>query len=702
MLNDIGQAWVVGGIMVSAKRIFPFCTLLVLFLLTLLLTAAPAFAGQTAVVQTAVANLRQGPGTAYAKVGEAYNGERLAVQDTAPGWYKVTKNGRLCWIYGSLVRVEANTPVVTVSPGKDALVTGTAVNLRSGPGMDHDVVGQAVLGTRLDVLLSSGDWIKVKTRDGKVCWVFRSLVRLDNKSSSGGANGVVPTAPAPVREYEVVTKSAVLLRSGPGTSHAQMGEIPAGSVFKLAGKSGQWVKVTTASGKTAWIAGWLVTVRAVTAAGTPAPALPSPSAPPVPAPTPAPTPTPAPVPTPAPSPTSPNTPDDDGETVGDDFTGRLAQVSVDVADLRGGPAASSRAIASASRGSSLPIVAMQGNWLQVSTPGGTVGWIDRSQVTIGDAAPSDRGDSSPGSGTLDVETETSGGRTRVIIEAPSKIGYGVFLMRNPNRVVVDVTGIPEGKPPKDQDVNSSIVSGLRFGWQPDTAKMRVVCDIKIAMSKTRYKARLSSDKRTLVLEFWQVSNALRDRTVVLDAGHGGYDPGAISSGGLMEKDATLAITLETARLLEKQGINIVLTRFDDRALGESQSADLHARANVANNARADVFVSIHCNSSISSTPMGTETYYCTAADNDALAGQNANRKFLAQVIQKHLLDALGRPNRGVKTANYVVLRATEMPSVLAEIAFLSNPEEEHLLAQDSFRDRAAGAIADAIEEYLES
>ncbi|MDI6907683.1 MAG: N-acetylmuramoyl-L-alanine amidase [Thermoanaerobacterales bacterium] len=667
----------------SAGRLLTFVSLLILVSVSLCLAALPASAGQTAVVQTAVANLRQGPATTYAKVGEAYKGERLAVLDTAPGWYKVSKESRSSWIYGELVRIESTAPEYVAQ-------TKEAVTLRSGPGNSHTPMGSVPAGTDLKLLGKSGQWVKVQTGDGRVAWVAGWLVDIRRDTPSPDPAPGVPS-PAPTSsaapEYVAQTKGAVTLRSGPGNSHAQVGGVPAGTDLKLLGKSGQWVKVQTGDGRVAWVAGWLVNIRR----DTPPPA-------PAPAPSPAPEPgTPALPPKPSAPPDPPASGGAEPSSGGDieeDVVGRMAQVAVDVADLRGGPAATYRAVASASRGSSLPIVEVKGGWLKVRTPGGTVGWVDRSQVNIAGLAPPSRGDA-PAGESLTVKAETGGSRTRVIIETPTAMGYGVFILRNPDRVVFDITGVPQGDLPSDAKVNSKTLGGLRFGWQTDPDRARIVCDLRAPLSKTRYKARLSSDRRTLVLEFWTVSNALQDRTVVLDAGHGGSDPGAIGATGLKEKDVTLAIVLETARLLEQRGVNVVLTRDDDRFV------DLYERAAIANAAAADLFVSVHCNSHTTSSPVGTETYYCAQPDNAAAAGQAEERARLAQLIHKHLLAELQRPDRGVKTAGFAVIRATDIPSVLAEAAFISNPEEESLLARDDFRRKAAGAVVDAILEFLE-
>ncbi len=179
--------------------------------------------------------------------------------------------------------------------------------------------------------------------------------------------------------------------------------------------------------------------------------------------------------------------------------------------------------------------------------------------------------------------------------------------------------------------------------------------------------------------------------VCIDAGHGGRDPGAVGPSGVQEKVVTLAVAQKVAGILRSAGIEVLLTRDADKHLGSTTGADLSARAKIANQAGVDCFVSIHCNSASNNSAQGTETY--------CYKGANEARK-LAEAIQKYLIGALGRPDRGVKEANFAVLRETAMPAVLAELAFISNPTEEDLLENPNFQEKAAQAIAQGIADYL--
>lgn len=177
----------------------------------------------------------------------------------------------------------------------------------------------------------------------------------------------------------------------------------------------------------------------------------------------------------------------------------------------------------------------------------------------------------------------------------------------------------------------------------------------------------------------------RQYKIVIDPGHGGSDPGAVGPNGLKEAHVNLAVALKVAEKLRKAGVEVKLTRTSDVFI------DLQPRCDIANSSGADYFVSIHCNSARTPEAKGTETY-CYK-----FGGQG---EVLAKAIQAELLAATGRTNRGVKTANFYVLRRTNMPAVLTELAFISNPEEECLLADPGYQEKCADAIAKGISKVI--
>lgn len=172
--------------------------------------------------------------------------------------------------------------------------------------------------------------------------------------------------------------------------------------------------------------------------------------------------------------------------------------------------------------------------------------------------------------------------------------------------------------------------------------------------------------------------------VVLDPGHGGRDVGAVGRRGTTEKSVTLQVGLYLEHMLKRSGIDVALTRSRD------EFVPLDRRVNVAAEAGAHVFVSIHCNSSFFLRVSGIESFY--------FYGSRQGRR-LASALQRCLVLKLARTDRGVKEAGFYVLRETLAPAALVELGFLSNPVDEKLLSDPSFRRLAAEALYQGIVEY---
>jgi N-acetylmuramoyl-L-alanine amidase len=179
--------------------------------------------------------------------------------------------------------------------------------------------------------------------------------------------------------------------------------------------------------------------------------------------------------------------------------------------------------------------------------------------------------------------------------------------------------------------------------------------------------------------------------VCIDPGHGGPDPGAVSPEGIEEKKITLAVSKRIAEYLRRAGVQVVLTRDTDKELvaGNDDSAELRARAQVANNAKADYFLSIHCNAAASSEAEGFELFcYPGSIVGTVLADRAAHSYGIAS----------GLPCRRVEGANFQVLRDTLMPAVLIELGFLTNKADCALLREPAFQDKIALGIAFGILE----
>ena len=184
----------------------------------------------------------------------------------------------------------------------------------------------------------------------------------------------------------------------------------------------------------------------------------------------------------------------------------------------------------------------------------------------------------------------------------------------------------------------------------------------------------------------QIIATLKDSRykVVIDAGHGGKDPGADGASGNYEKHFTLQISKKIQQLLDQDpNIQTYMTRVDDSFIS------LDDRALFANNLDADLFISIHGNTYIS-TISGTETYYWHRESIE-----------FAKIMHKYVLEGTKLPDRNLRKMQYRVLRDTKMPAALLELGYLSNAAEESIMLTEAFQNRVAASIVTGIKEYLE-
>ncbi len=177
--------------------------------------------------------------------------------------------------------------------------------------------------------------------------------------------------------------------------------------------------------------------------------------------------------------------------------------------------------------------------------------------------------------------------------------------------------------------------------------------------------------------------------VVLDPGHGGPDPGAIGIGNLVEKEIVLEMSSQIAALLEQQGVRVVMTRSGDMDL------DLQPRVDIAERARASVFVSMHANALSMSRPdiNGFEIFFAQGST----SGQE-----LAKTVHDSVIPTMDMRTRGVKSARFYVIRRTSMPSTLIETGFLTGADDAPKMADPTFRQRMSRAIARGVLRYLQT
>lgn len=336
---------------------------------------------------------------------------------------------------------------------------------------------------------------------------------------------------------------------------------------------------------------------------------------------------------------------------------------------------------------------------------------------------------------------------RIALELQSISDYKIFSLNDPFRVIVDVHGqqkiLSASKTPPqlhEERLRESQTKNrpVRQSQQPQRNEEQQSTVSSANSEETFIVLKGTGKRKPGVLSAGEAASeqsplslaqqlGLGVRRIIIDPGHGGKDPGAMGNG-LKEKDITLHVARKTSRILQDDfNYEVILTRNDDRYL------PLEERTAIANTRKADLFVSIHVNAHPDSSTRGVETFFLNLATNteamrvaalenatttlnisdmqDILTGLMQNAKIqessvLAEYVQSTMVAGL-RENRyptedlGVKQAPFYVLIGAEMPSVLAEISFLSNPADADRLKQDKFLDAIARQIAAGVAGYVD-
>jgi N-acetylmuramoyl-L-alanine amidase len=865
----------------STRYLHPLLTALLIISLTwltLLCLANTAWA-DTGVIKGSVVNIRSGPGTNHEIVGTIYEGTQVTISQKQGDWYKISVGNTSGWVASSLITAQSSAKVT---------VTGTTVNLRSGPGTNYGVVGQVSKGDTLTLINTEGDWYKVKTSDGKVSYIATSLASKADAGSTAPSQTHPPTQPSVSGKQVQVVSGPINVRSGPGTNYDKVGTIPDQGVFPVVNTQGDWHKIRLTDGTNAWVAAWLV--KEVTGTST-APTTPAPSTPGTGTST-----------TPVVNldgkrlnfevapiiendrtlvplraifeamgahvewDASTNTvtatrdgvkvvltigstqPTVDGKVwnldvpakivkdrtlaplrfVGEAFGGKVgwdqatytvtmtspaskgipttAIVNHAAVNLRSGPNSTFGKVALAEPGEKLTVVGERDGWYEVSR-GGTRGWVASWVVDVAWEAnepipdpnlppaeetpetPPTKPDK-PGEDVIWLSCEKSESGYIIGIESGDRIDAKIkersseVVYTIKNREVegkylfeetlgtskLTIKGTQDGD---DAIVTISFPSGTEYRTASELGGKKETLIVPNFIQKVdrkafssngerliittalpvKYSAQQKGDRLEVTLEGVVLGKAddkytfkdsdlidsvrfeatkdstlitvnttdlgkyslglggsqgnefnimlvnksavksRQDNLVVIDPGHGGNDTGARGTQ-VDEKVLNLKVALMVGDILQENGVDVEYTRDDDSTVG------LERRAEIANALNAGLFVSIHHNSTTTSDKAGTETYFYAPPENPTLFMQKDERQKLASEIHKKLIQNLRRTDRGVKQSNFSVLRNTQMPSALAEICFISNPDEQSQAMKTSFQEQAAQAIADGILAYM--
>lgn len=346
-----------------------------------------------------------------------------------------------------------------------------------------------------------------------------------------------------------------------------------------------------------------------------------------------------------------------------------------------------------------------------------------------------------------IRVSTDADKTRIVVDGTKETEYKVSVISNPQRIIIDIQNAwvsPNVK--KSTTIDSRFAKAVRIA-QHDSSTVRVV--VESSMGKNNYKVFALKGGTTayrVVMDLGKVGGGsknsgidfnpqpkpdtsasnntnkgekvetppsvttpsgtttepaftpgLKGKIIALDAGHGGSDTGAIGPTGVTEKGVTLRVAKALQKLLQAEGATVLMTRTTDtevspKKANASDVEELQARCDVGNEGNADIFISMHMDSFTNSTPSGTTGYYYTK-------GSKASQR-LAQYVSEGVVTALGTGNRGTKSCNFYVVKHTDMPATLVEMAFISNDKEEKLMNSEAGISRAAEGILNGLRRFF--
>lgn len=539
---------------------------------------------------------------------------------------------------------------------RTVVVDTKILNVRTGPDTTFDKVGQVEEGQRLPVIGEDKGWYQVALVDGNTGWLIGDYVKVGQETQNTSRQKENTS-----REVEI-TGNTVNVRSGPGTIYDKVASVEKGTKVTVLSTKTDWYQIKLASGVTGWIATWLAE------------------------------------------------PIQAGQTSTEIKPVNVKQALVTASSLnvRSGPDINATKLTTVPYGTRLNVIAQSGDWYQVTLGNGQKGWVASWLVQLSNTAISawayqvaeapvfQKAGSKPnetGAQIINWQWEKIPSGIRITIQGTKTIDYVVNKKNTPPQIVVELEGKLEGdSETRVKDINYGSVNSVQTSTKSNDSIINIVLNENVP-----YQTRLNQNGNVLSIDI--AYSAVFGKTIVIDPGHGSMkswgdtDPGAIGPKGLRERDVVLDMGEQLRAILSERGAKVVMTRTG------STNLSLEGRAQVANEISADVFVSIHANSSPSRSMSGTSTYFYAPVGTDLGIQRNVRRN-LAKYVQDKMLEQMNRSDLGVREGNLAVLRNTKVPSILVETAFISNYEEEALLGDANFRRLTANAIAEGLADYF--
>ena len=565
--------------------------------------------------------------------------------------------------------------------GKSSAASGSltistdAVNVRSGPGLSYSLEKIAKRGEKYSIVKEKGDWIEIQLSFGKTGWVVNWLVTKENEPKAATAS----TSAGSKNTIAIANTDQLRVRSGPGTSFRIVSFLNKGQEVTILDQNENWYKITSTFGE-GWVVRDFLEIKTVKQERKQ---------------------------TPAPS-----------DTMGTGI------VNGDTVNVRQEPSATSPIIGKLSKGTSVTIYSKRNNWLEIGFSN-LKGWANSEFINTQSGASKDtpkkelKGiNGTVTAGSLSVRSASS--LDSSIIGTVSKGQSFAILEENNNWVKIEFkTGSfgwvagwyldrTTAKSQSGQTQKESTITILHNGTnirkeadgQSDVVLLanegevfsvkRIVNDwyeVILKNGDTGYVAGwiVSINGTTPQIQKSGAESYLKNKTIVLDPGHGGGDNGTTGGNGTFEKELTLRTALLLYDKLKASGANVYLTRSNDSFI------PLPSRVGAAAAHNADAFISLHYDSNLDRSVRGMTGYY-----------YHIFQKPLAETLFASTVGQTKLNDRGVRIGDFHVIRENSQKAVLMELGYLSNPEEEMTLNSSRFQENAASGLYNGLARFFKA
>lgn len=543
-----------------------------------------------------------------------------------------------------------------------AVIAADGLNIRSGPGLSYPVIASVKKGTVYSITDESKGWYELQLSGGNKGWVASWLVTLQNKSAASKESNSDGTVTSNAEDLRI--------RSGPGTSFQVTGTFDKGKKASFVQQNANWVEISF-NGKRGWVSSQFVTISKKTQTASPSPSGTKTGK------------------VKATSLNVRNKPSTSASTIGSlkkhasvsitgtdgewleirfngqrgwvhsDFistetekqpekTGQTGKVTASSLNVRSSGSLNGKVIGSVAKNTEVTILESANSWLHIQYSGNKKGWVSSSYVSL-----------------------SSKGKTEENKSGTSKVS-----------ILQNGTNIRKGP-----STNEKIVRRANAGEQFSVvSKVGDWYKIQLSGSTTGYVAGwvVSSSGSSVSRPGGDVTSYLKNKTVVLDPGHGGRDGGAIGTRGTLEKDLTMSTAKLVYDKLKASGADVHLTRSSDSYIS------LSSRVSTAHYRDADAFISLHFDSIENRSVHGMTTYYYSSSKD----------KPLASPVHDELLKQARLKDRGTKFGDYHVIRENRQPAVLLELGYVSNSAEELTVSSGSYQERVAQGIYYGLAQYF--